>query len=319
MNTVYLTNFQIQNLHECITNGRMGQGIIYASASLLLYDYCLTVWDEVRYIWRRPMSISSSAFIIARYGAMAGIILTIVPNLCWPVENSLQNSLQTAAGILRFLSVVASEFIVAVRTWAIWNRSRRILIALTIFSLATMIPTAVIVGERISLTRVVPLAIPEFEQICSLAIGDITARFIVPYIMVIFYECVNLTFTLIQIVRWRRTIPENVRAPIIDYLWRDGIIHFLLMLVLGLMNTGIVLQQVPQVRSGGSQLQAVFQSILSTRIVLHLARSRDSRDITAPGCSVYQSSGGIQFTSVYGASESGIRTTASGMELAILS
>ncbi|KAF9073112.1 hypothetical protein BDP27DRAFT_1319412 [Rhodocollybia butyracea] len=267
------------------------------------------------------MSVSSSAFLIARYGAMAEIILTIVPVSCvglWRIACRLE------LAVLRLLSVVASEFIVAVRTWAIWNRSRRILIALTIFSLATMIPTAVIAGERIALTRIVPLAIPEFEQICSLTVGDITARFIVPYIMVIFYECVNLTLTLIQIVKWRRTIPENVRAPIIDTLWRDGIMHFLLMLVLGLMNTGIVLQQVPQVRSGGSQLQAVFQSILATRIVLHLAGSRDSRDITAPGCSVYQSSGGIQFTSVYGdcsVSESGIRTTSvtvSGMELAIL-
>lgn len=125
-----------------------------------------------------------------------------------------------------------------------------------------MIPTAVIIGERIALNRgrvsftscrlkrfiitVVPLAIPEFEPICSLTIGNITAKFITPYIVVIFYECgmfhfvassspgddvrfsssVNLALTLIQIVKWRRIIPENVRAPIIDTLWRDGKIVF---------------------------------------------------------------------------------------------
>ncbi|THV03448.1 hypothetical protein K435DRAFT_278199 [Dendrothele bispora CBS 962.96] len=41
------------------------------------------------------------------------------------------------------------------------------------------------------------------------------------------------------------------------------------MLALGFFNIGIVLQSnVPQLRSGSSQLQAVFHSILSTRIVL---------------------------------------------------
>ncbi|KAK1235385.1 hypothetical protein PQX77_001397, partial [Marasmius sp. AFHP31] len=43
-------------------------------------------------------------------------------------------------------------------------------------------------------------------------------------------------------------------------------------------------------------LQAVLHSMLSTRIVLHLASSRDPRDITAPGCSVYNTGTDIQFT-----------------------
>ncbi|KAF9070047.1 hypothetical protein BDP27DRAFT_654999 [Rhodocollybia butyracea] len=307
MNTAKFTDLQVQDLHKCVANGRVGQSIIYASATLLLYDYCLTIGNEVRYIWRRPVSMSSGAFVIARYGAMAEMILILVPNLRGPVENSLL----TGAGILRLILILASGFIVAIRTWAIWNRSRRILIALTIFSLATMIPAVVIVGERIVLTRVVPLAIPEFEKICRITIGGFTAKFIVPYIMIIVYESINLILALIRIVKWRKTIPENVRAPIIDTLWRYGIMHCLLMLVLALLNTGIVLQRVSQVRSGGSQLQAVFQSILSTRIVLRLSRSGDSGDITAPGCSVHQSSGGIQFTSIYGdidMSESRIQT-----------
>ncbi|KAJ4480991.1 hypothetical protein J3R30DRAFT_3463167 [Lentinula aciculospora] len=83
------------------------------------------------------------------------------------------------------------------------------------------------------------------------------------------------------------------------------------MLVLGFVNIGLVLQQgVPQVRTGGAELQAVFHSILSTRIVLHLATSNDSRDITAPGCSVYQTGPGIQFTSEFATMDhSGLNTS----------
>ncbi|KAF9069226.1 hypothetical protein BDP27DRAFT_737957 [Rhodocollybia butyracea] len=296
MDTVDLTDSQFHDLSECVTNGRMGQaieGIIYASATLFLYDYCLTVLSEVKYVWcPGRVSISSSAFMVARYGTMADIVLALLPS-------SRSPAVDNGAGVLRFLAIIASQLIVAVRTWAIWNKNRMILIVLTILSLATMIPATVLVIERIISNRVVLSVTPEFQNICILTIGKISQAFVAPFILVIFYEFVNLTFSLIRIVKWRKTIPKNIRAPIIDTLWRDGVMYFSFMLVLGSMNIGIVLQQVPQFRAGGIQLQAVFQSILSTRIVLHLAGSRDSRDITAPGCSVYQSNSGNQFTSLF--------------------
>ncbi|KAF9074467.1 hypothetical protein BDP27DRAFT_1317141 [Rhodocollybia butyracea] len=290
MNTVNLPGSQLQELSKCITNGRTGQD---ACAALFLYDYCLTVWDEVKYVWRpRRLSISSCAFMIARYGVMTATILTTLPNADSPAVDN-------AANALRLISIIASEFIVAVRTWAIWNRSRKILITLAVVSVAAVIPAAFIVAESIISTRVVPLAGPEFIAICSLSISNINQGFVVPYVLTILYEFVTLTLSLIQIIKWRRSIPSQVRAPIIDTLWRDGVLYFSFMLVLGFMNIGIVLQQgIPQIRTGGAELQAVLHSILSTRIVLHLAGSTDSRDITAPGCSVYQSSGAI-FTSEF--------------------
>ncbi|KAF5338838.1 hypothetical protein D9757_014697 [Collybiopsis confluens] len=85
---------------------------------------------------------------------------------------------------------------------------------------------------------------------------------------------VTIILSSIKIIRWRKTIPEHVRAPFIDMLWRD---------VLGLANIIVVLQPgIPQIRSAAAQLQAVIHSILSTRLVLRL------QDIAAPGCSVIQ-------------------------------
>jgi len=75
------------------------------------------------------------------------------------------------------------------------------------------------------------------------------------------------------------------------------------MMILGFLNIGLVLQQgVPQLRAGGAELQTVIHSILSTRIVLHLAKSKSPRDITAPGVSVYldqSQTTGSRFTSEF--------------------
>ncbi|KIK57953.1 hypothetical protein GYMLUDRAFT_738073 [Collybiopsis luxurians FD-317 M1] len=266
-----------------------------ATAALFFYDYCLTVSDEARYVWRGGrMTIGRAAFFIARYGAMAGTILVILPDSGAPAVDG-------ASTVIRLISIVASELIVAIRTWAIWCRSRFILITLAVFSVAAIIPATVIIGESIVSNRVIPLVTPEFVKICSITISNISQGFIVPYILTILYEFVTLSLSLIRIINWRRTIPEHVRAPIIDTLWRDGVLYFSFMLILGFVNIGIVLQsEVPQARTGCAQLQAVVHSILSTRIVLHL------RDIETPGCSVYQTetrtaiefAGRSRFTSV---------------------
>ncbi|KAJ3727665.1 hypothetical protein C8R42DRAFT_656165 [Lentinula raphanica] len=287
-----LTDAQISALSQCITNGRIGQSITYASVALFLYDYSLTVWREAKYVWRpRRITLSSVTFIIARYAAMASAIITLLPNAAVP-------SIDSAATVCRLIAIIASELILAVRTWAIWGRSRKVLVTLISFSLAGIISTATIVAMSIVSNHVVPLVSEQFQNICSLTISNISHGFIIPYVVAMLYEFVTLTLSLIRIITWRKTIPAHIRAPIINTLWRDGVVYYSFMLVLGFVNIGLVLQQgVPQVRTGGAELQAVFHSILSTRIVLHLAGSSDSRDITAPGCSVYQS--GIQFTSEF--------------------
>ncbi|KAJ3754094.1 hypothetical protein EV360DRAFT_87165 [Lentinula raphanica] len=306
-----LTDAQISALSQCITNGRIGQSITYASVALFLYDYSLTVWKEAKYVWRpRRITLSSVTFIIARYAAMASAIITLLPvraitvavtntqtDMCL-FKNAAVPSIDSAATVCRLIAIIASELILAVRTWAIWGRSRKVLITLISFSLAGIISTATIVAMSIVSNHVVPLVSEQFQSICSLTISNISHGFIIPYVVAMLYEFVTLTLSLIRIITWRKTIPAHIRAPIINTLWRDGVVYYSFMLVLGFVNIGLVLQQgVPQVRTGGAELQAVFHSILSTRIVLHLAGSSDSRDITAPGCSVYQS--GIQFTSEF--------------------
>ncbi|KIK56063.1 hypothetical protein GYMLUDRAFT_823759 [Collybiopsis luxurians FD-317 M1] len=289
-----LTDSQLHALVQCVANGRLGQGITYATSTLFMYDYLLTVWDEFKFVWRpRKITISSVAFFLSRYAAMAGAIVVLVPG------SETIPAISSTGTVLRLVSIVASEFIVAVRTWAIWGRNRKILLTLAFFSLAAIIPAAIIIGEDVVSSHVQALVSDEFIDICSLTLSNIDQGFVVPYILTILYESVTLTLSLIRILNWRKTIPKNIRAPIIDNLWRDGVLYFTFMLLLGFMNIGIVSQQgVPQIRTGGSQLQAVIHSILSTRIVLHLANSKDSRDITAPGSSVYTSRA-IQFTSQF--------------------
>lgn len=291
MGDITLTNAELDVLSGCISNGRLGQSLLFASCGLFLFDYSLTVFEEIQYLWwSKRLTLSSIAFMIARYFAMTSTIITLLPHVSLRVDG-----INT---ILRLIAIVASEFIVAVRTWAIWGRNRKVLYALVTFSLSAVIPAAVIVARSVKTNHVEAVISPTLIDICSVVIGDVKNGYVVPYVLTIIYETITLSLSLTRIIGWRKTIPESVRAPLIDTLWRDGVLYFSFMLVLGFMNIALVTtSEAMQLRKGGAHLQAVIHSMLSTRIVLHLADSQDPRDITAPGYSVYHTNPDIEFTS----------------------
>ncbi|KAF9265133.1 hypothetical protein L218DRAFT_957821 [Marasmius fiardii PR-910] len=290
MDDTTLTDSELDVLSVCISNGRLGQGLLFASCGVFLFDYVLTFFEEVEFLWlSKRLTLSSTAFAIARYAAMTSVIITLLPHISLRIDG-----INT---ILRLVAVVASEFIVAVRTWAIWGRSRKILYALIGFSLSAVIPAAVIVASSVKTNHVEAVISPASIDYCSVMIGDIKNGYVVPYVLTIIYETVTLSLSLVRVIGWRQTIPKNVRAPLIDTLWRDGVLYFSFMLVLGFVNIGIVTtSEAVQLRKGGANLQAVLHSMLSTRIVLHLADSSDPRDITSPGCSIYHTNAEIEFT-----------------------
>ncbi|KAJ8074761.1 hypothetical protein PM082_019086 [Marasmius tenuissimus] len=187
--------------------------------------------------------------------------------------------------------------ILALRTWAIWGRNRKILYALAAFVTGGASTAAIIVGKSVATEHIHPLVIPELIYLCSATLSDIRSAYVVPYVLTIGCEILTLVLSLYRIAKWRRSIPESIRAPLLDIMWRDGVMYFTFMLLLNFMNIGFVLQsQAPQLRGGGASLQAVLHSVTACRMVLHLATSNNPRDITNPALSIRADASDIRFT-----------------------
>ncbi|ESK93899.1 hypothetical protein Moror_13006 [Moniliophthora roreri MCA 2997] len=272
-------------LEHCLSEGRKGRSISYASTTLFLFDYLLTVGSELSFLRKhRRATVGSVALLLSRYTAFAASILVLLPD-------ATTTQIDVIATVLRFVSIIVSEFIVTVRTWAIWERNKMILILLVVLAAACGITVATIIVKDITTRHSASALPPEFGSVpdCVIMVSVIKNAYITPYILAIIYEIVMVVLSILKISRWRRSIPSTVRAPLLDTLWRDGVLYFSWILVLGLVNVGLVLNASPQLLQGGSQLQMVFHSILSNRMVLHLAASRSPKEISTSGASVYVS------------------------------
>lgn len=97
-------------------------GICFAT-SLYVYDYLLTFHQEVEFIWRSELSYGTALFIFIRYTAFLNLAGYLFIGFGNPVS---QLSCRVVAEVLECSTVIVmfcAGLILALRTWAIWNRS----------------------------------------------------------------------------------------------------------------------------------------------------------------------------------------------------
>ncbi|KAG9040326.1 hypothetical protein FS837_000779 [Tulasnella sp. UAMH 9824] len=97
-----------------------------AITTLLVWDILRTMDKEVHYVWKSRWSYAKVIFLANRYLAPL-TLLCIVPNWFWI--------------ILCTLTVTTVSFVLGSRVWAIYERDRRVLIALLAGFLACFVPS----------------------------------------------------------------------------------------------------------------------------------------------------------------------------------
>ncbi|OJA16923.1 hypothetical protein AZE42_10240 [Rhizopogon vesiculosus] len=97
-----------------------------AAVAIVWYDYSLLFTREVNHVWRAPWSFMSSLYVVARY---LGMILAINYFICVAIDR-FEN-------FGNFAFQMISQAIMSMRIYAMYMQSRRVLVLLSIFFLAT--------------------------------------------------------------------------------------------------------------------------------------------------------------------------------------
>lgn len=194
---------------------------------------------------------------------MASTIVTLVQTLATSLV------LTHTSIALRVIVIAASEGILAIRTWAIWEKRQSILVLLCAVFSAALGVSVTLVLRGINGTHV--LEIPERGCI-KITNNKSQTYLLLPYLVLIFCECVTMSLSAARIFKWRHQISPTARTPLLDTLWNDGLLYFSWLIALGIVNVCLItFHSSIGVRTGGAQLQTAVHSILSSRIILHLA------------------------------------------------
>ncbi|KAF8217412.1 hypothetical protein K438DRAFT_1746729 [Mycena galopus ATCC 62051] len=141
-----ITPTEFQSERNLITNAAL------ISLTILYYDYGLTLNEEIAVYWGTPFATWGSAlFYLNRYVSMVGNTVPILMGSFWSTRMDPQRKVQVCAAMRtyhQYFSIVAQIFVAALlimRTYALYQRSCRILILTTGITLAAVVFGAYII------------------------------------------------------------------------------------------------------------------------------------------------------------------------------
>ncbi|KAJ8075815.1 hypothetical protein PM082_021447 [Marasmius tenuissimus] len=229
---------------------------IVVSATLLVYDYFCTLDEEVVYVWSRPWSFGSIIFLFNRYLPFIDTFLSI--DVFFGRPNPKECLARTTTIVwLMYVGIAFSEIILILRTYALWERKRSILLVLGSTTMIAIISGAICLQKQNESLVFAPTMGPG----CHIIKADNIA--FISYIVLLFTETIIAVLTLVKGYHdLRRT-----RSPWVVQLYQHGILFYVYLLALSLGNilTGVIN---PRMGTWLASPQRVLHSLLSSRVLI---------------------------------------------------
>jgi len=281
-------------LHQAITNVQLNDCLSVVLITAIGYDYILTFPKEVEYIWNKPWTRVSTLFVLARYFGMSSVILcaiwasSFIPD---PANTCNIFFLISAWGFWIFMC--SADLVMILRLWALYDRSRFIIITLLIFYVMEIIFFFIIFviysqnggfNSEAGTTQVLWYSLCAWGKISTVWDGVLDAAQITLSTLMCLLIVIRFIKELLQVYKVMKQFQLN---NYMKRLIREGIVYFLVMLVYALIN--VLGKTIPCFTSSGWQiiptgaLEQIPPFILVPRFILGLrelhARGPRSRDI----------------------------------------
>lgn len=252
-----------------------------ASIAALFFDFIITFDSEVRWTWGRGWGITRIIFIISRYVPFVGLVMTVYYSVgsthggipdhgtftavydgCISQEHHLRSNSQSFLGV-RWLGIAAAEFLLVLRTYAVWGGDKRFLTVTLVF------------------TTIISVLVLAISQVGASESGDSTGVFEEGHDSSIFYgllvlvELVLLTLTLYK--RFKSFRSEG--SPLMTTLYRDGVVSILCITLVSMANCISIVLLPPSYTGVLAGPQLVTHSVLASRILFNLRAMSDLQNV----------------------------------------
>ncbi|KAJ8693015.1 hypothetical protein PTI98_010270 [Pleurotus ostreatus] len=216
---------------SCAQELRIILSITYGSIAILFYDYLLAFNDELYFLGKAREGRRTATrylYLVVRYAGASAALLSLF---------SYSRPVTLLCGSLMFLVALSSNALLAVRTYALWLRSRKTAVSLSFVALILLIPTSIVVGFEYADKSFIQYPITSFVKPAS----NPTCRYdnvdtptspifhtrfhTIPSLLCMLFNLLNLTLASIVIFRWRRSSKISGGSHIADMLWADGLLY----------------------------------------------------------------------------------------------
>jgi len=201
-----------------------------SGCAIFIYDYFLTLHLELKLIWFSKWTHMKVLYLLVRYTTLAYMVALIYGQL---VPNHSIESCRTTYTISISLQVTLmslADVILAIRTWVVWNMSRKVGIALAILVTVDVIARLPLINIFIQSLEYVPLPYPGYRG-CFLVKGMriLWANFALMFVLQ------AGVLALIAMSAFRSYI-RGVNSELWKVIYKEGIMFYVYVLCFTVLN-----------------------------------------------------------------------------------
>ncbi|KAH8985668.1 hypothetical protein EDB92DRAFT_1881631 [Lactarius akahatsu] len=251
--------------------------------SVLVYDFLLTFGDEVRYIWRRPVTNIKVLYLFLRYGVTVAqvVYFQAISGLTTShISHSFCVGSLIVLALVGSMSLILANYIMIIRVYTLWDHRKWMLRTLYIGYSLSVCSTIAFVAT--SIVQLAPHVVhdPFIFHMCL-----ITGRS--PYWIGIWLsQALFDVFLFVLTITNAASRPRRANVKIITDLRRDGLVFYLGLFVGRFLNVALSIPTDRQYYLIAVSFVLSLSTVMVTRLVLRVERllvTRGSgRDLQVP-------------------------------------
>ncbi|KAG1873977.1 hypothetical protein F4604DRAFT_764149 [Suillus subluteus] len=228
------------------------------------YDYVCSFHEEWNFLRRSRWTEVKVLYIIARYVPFLLVVTDIYLHFS-PNENTkkckILDNIYLGCGVI---SLTCSEGFFVLRTYALWNSNRIVLVAMLSTLFATIVSFIGICFSAIATSHVTTSVVP---GITGCYRNSTSVQFFMPFLLLLVFQLELVTLTLIRVFQTWRISNGGVHAILVKH----NIFYYACGLFLSVMNVlAPVMFSDPAYYALLGESQVYILAILATRMHLYL-------------------------------------------------
>ncbi|KAL5500875.1 hypothetical protein ACEPAH_9262 [Sanghuangporus vaninii] len=229
-----------------------------------VYDWFLTLDEEVFLVWPSRFGLPKVLFFINRYFPFIDLaFLTYVqmagsdPSLCVIL-------FQTLGGTMAFGFVIA-QLVLSMRTWAIWARTKWMTILLVILLLSALGVDVFVLHRYLGGVSYSPLG--PFESVFQGCLLHFDNRFVfIDFVLIMIIESTMLVLLVAKALEHFK----QSRSTLMVQMFKDGVIYFIFILITSVANVIVIITAPIELHNFLIVTQRILHSIFCSRVLLHI-------------------------------------------------
>jgi len=240
---------------------------LVSAVILLLYDTVIGFSDEIIFIWRQRWSFGKVLYIITRYGCFIDAATVLLYSFSAGLSPESCRVVYQFSNRMMTLGIYICQVVFLIRTYAIWGQNMFILAYLCVTQVVAIVLSSILLSQsNLSVTfelspypRIVP---------CIPILGN--NRVFIDFCVVLVVEFNFLCALLVRgLSQWR-----SVSSPLVHTLYRDGIVYFVVLFLICLINVAFLLKEFNSPYFYiATEHQRVLHSIFASRVIINVRKA----------------------------------------------